>query len=99
MEAVKVRKSTASRLDNALLECLKTEAKRENRSLNSLVEAILMYAMYCVPNAETLEAIEEARSAKKKEVFDNVKDLMDELMKWKKSSIWIVLVFHSASIH
>ena len=81
VEAVKVRKSTASRLDNALLECLKTEAKRENRSLNSLVEAILMDAMYCVPNAETLEAIEEARSAKKKEVFDNVKDLMDELMK------------------
>lgn len=81
MEAVKVCKSTASRLDNALLECLKTEAKRENRSLNSLVEAILMDAMYCVPNAETLEAIEEARSAKKKEVFDNVKDLMDELMK------------------
>ena len=92
VEAVKVRKSTASRLDNALLECLKTEAKRENRSLNSLVEAILMdamycvpnaetYAMYCVPNAETLAAIEEARSAKKKEVFDNVKDLMDELMK------------------
>ncbi len=81
MEAVKVRKSTASRLDNALLERLKTEAKRENRSLNSLVEAILMDAMYCVPNAETLEAIEEERSAKKKEVFDNVKDLMDELMK------------------
>lgn len=81
MEAVKVRKSTAFRLDNALLERLKTEAKRENRSLNSHVEAILMDAMYCVPNAETLEAIEEAHSAKKKEVFDNVKDLMDELMK------------------
>ena len=48
MEAVKVRKSTAFRLDNALLERLKTEAKRENRSLNSLVEAILMDAMYCV---------------------------------------------------
>ena len=45
MEAVKVRKSTASRLDNALLERLKTEAKRENRSLNSLVEAILMDAI------------------------------------------------------
>ena len=57
------------------------KSKRENRSLNSLVEAILMDAMYCVPNAETLAAIEEARSAKKKEVFDNVKDLMDELMK------------------
>lgn len=81
MEAVKVRKSTAFRLDNALLERLKTEAKRENRSLNSLVEAILMDAMYCVPNAETLAAIEEARSAKKKETFDSVEDLMAELMK------------------
>ena len=85
MGAVKVRKSTAFRLDNALLERLKTEAKRENRSLNSLVEAILMDAMYCVmycvPNAETLAAIEEARSAKKKETFDSVEDLMAELMK------------------
>lgn len=70
MEAVKVRKSTASRLDNALLERLKTEAKRENRSLNSLVEAILMDAMYCVPNAETLAAIEEARSGKYAGVLD-----------------------------
>ena len=40
MEAVKVRKSTAFRLDNALLERLKTEAKRENRSLNSLVDRL-----------------------------------------------------------
>jgi len=70
VEAVKVRKSTAFRLDNALLERLKTEAKRENRSLNSLVEAILMDAMYCVPNAETLEAIEEARSGKYAGVLD-----------------------------
>ena len=69
MEAVKVRKSTAFRLDNALLERLKTEAKRENRS-HSLVEAILMDAMYCVPNAETLEAIEEARSGKYAGVLD-----------------------------
>ena len=81
MEAVKVRKSTTFRFDNALLERLKMEAKRENRSLNSLVEAILMDAMYCVPNAETLEAIEEARSDEKKETFDNVEDLMAELMK------------------
>ena len=69
-------------MDNALLERLKTEAKRENRSLNkteakrenrslnSLVEAILMDAMYCVPNAETLEAIEEARSGKYAGVLD-----------------------------
>lgn len=70
MEAVKVRKSTAFRLDNALLERLKTEAKRENRSLNSLVESILMDAMYCVPNAETLAAIEEARSGKYAGVLD-----------------------------
>ncbi|MDM8152868.1 toxin-antitoxin system protein [Bacteroides gallinaceum] len=70
MEAVKPRKSTAFRLDNDLLERLKAEAKRENRSLNNLVETILMDAVYYKPNPETLEAIEEVRSGKELETLD-----------------------------
>ena len=70
MEAVKPRKSTAFRLDNDLLERLKAEAKRENRSLNNLVETILMDAVYYKPNLETLEAIEEVRSGKELETLD-----------------------------
>lgn len=64
MEAVKSRKPAAFRLDSGLLERLKEEARRENRSLNNLVETILMDAVYRTPNAETLAAIEEARSGR-----------------------------------
>lgn len=81
MKSSQSRRVVVFRLDVNLLERLKAEAKRENRSVNNLVETILMDAMYRTPNAETLEAIEEARSAKDKEAFDSVESLMNELMK------------------
>ena len=58
-----------------------TEAKREHRSLNNIVEVLLYEALENRPNPETMEAIEEARSAKDKETFDSVESLMNELMK------------------
>ena len=70
MEAVKPRKSTAFRLDNDLLERLKAEAKRENRSLNNHVETIILDAVYYKTIPETLEAIEEVRSGKELEKLD-----------------------------
>lgn len=39
-------------------------AKRQNRSLNNFVETLLLDAAYHEPNAETLAAMEEARSGK-----------------------------------
>lgn len=63
MEAT-VKKQTAFRLDNNLLEMLKAAAKREHRSLNNYVECLLMNFMYNQPNEETKAAIEEARSGK-----------------------------------
>lgn len=63
MEAT-VKKQTAFRLDNNLLEMLKAAAKREHRSLNNYVECLLMNFMYNQPNEETKVAIEEARSGK-----------------------------------
>lgn len=63
MEAT-VKKQTAFRLDNNLLEMLKAAAKREHRSLNNYVECLLMNFMYNQPNEETKAAIEEARSRK-----------------------------------
>lgn len=63
MEAT-VKKQTAFRLDNDLLEMLKAAAKREHRSLNNYVECLLMNFMYNQPNEETKAAIEEARSGK-----------------------------------
>ena len=52
------RKQTAFRLST------RTEAKRENRSLNNLVEVLLTESLDCRPNPETIAAIEEARSGK-----------------------------------
>ena len=61
METTKDRKITAFRLKTSLLERLKEDAKRQNRSLNSYVETLLIDATYHRPNAETMAAIEEAR--------------------------------------
>ncbi|MDR1879478.1 MAG: toxin-antitoxin system HicB family antitoxin [Tannerellaceae bacterium] len=64
MEARAKKRPTAFRLDESLLDKLKAEAKKANRSLNNYVEYILMDSVYNEPNETTLEAIEEARSGK-----------------------------------
>ena len=58
------RKQTAFRLRKDLLERLKIEARKENRSLNNYVESVLLDAVYREPNEETLAAREEARNGK-----------------------------------
>ena len=70
METTKDRKITAFRLKTSLLERLKEDAKRQNRSLNSYVETLLINATHHRPNAETMAAIEEARSGKELETLD-----------------------------
>lgn len=64
MGATIERKQTAFRLSNTLIERLRAEAKRENRSLNNLVEVLLTDALDHRPNPETIAAIEEARKGK-----------------------------------
>lgn len=80
MEAT-IKKQTAFRFDSNLLDMLKREAKREHRSLNNYVECLLMDIMYNEPNEKTKAAIEEARTAKEKDTYDSVEDLMTELLK------------------
>lgn len=63
MEAV-IRKQTSFRLREDLLKVLQEEARKANRSLNNFVESTLMDAMYSEPNAETIAAINEARTGK-----------------------------------
>lgn len=58
------RKHTSFRLRTDLLKSLKKKAEKENVSLNSYVESLLMDDVYCVPNTETVVAIEEARAGK-----------------------------------
>ena len=56
------RKAASFRLPNYLLEGLKTEARRQHRSVNNLVEVVLLKSLYNEPNAETLAAMKELMS-------------------------------------
>lgn len=58
------KKNQSFRLPIDLIERLKLMAKKQNRSLNNFVETLLLDAAYHEPNAETIAAIEEARSGK-----------------------------------
>ena len=64
------KKQTAFRLNANLLERLKEQAKRANRSLSNYVECILMDSVYNEPNETTITAIKEARSGKHAGVVD-----------------------------
>lgn len=58
------REQIAFCLSTSLMERLRVEAKRENRSLNNLVEVLLTESLHRRPNPETMAAIEEAHSGK-----------------------------------
>jgi len=64
------RKSASFRLPSYLLEGLKTEARRQHRSVNNLVEVALLKSLYNEPNAETLAAMKECQSGVELEDFD-----------------------------
>ena len=55
-----IRKQTAFRLNEDLLNRLKFSAQRENRSLNNYVESTLMSFVYTNPSNVTLEAFDDA---------------------------------------
>jgi len=63
METIE-RKQTAFRLRKDLLEKLKIDAAKENRSVNNYVESLLLDAVYRDPNEETIEAMKEVMSGK-----------------------------------
>nr|WP_302830714.1 toxin-antitoxin system HicB family antitoxin [uncultured Bacteroides sp.] len=67
------KKQTAFRLNEDLLERLKVEARRENRSLNNYVESVLMDVVSKTPNQTTLEAMKDAKENKDLEIL-NVHD-------------------------
>ena len=64
MDIKTVKKPTAFRLNERLINRLKQDAKKANRSLNNYVECILMDSIGDEPNKETLEAIKEAQAGK-----------------------------------
>ena len=80
MEAI-VRRQTSFRLSEELLERLKIEANKVNRSLNSFVENALMELVYKRPNQATMDAIKEAQSGEELETLDleNFKEYVAKL--------------------
>jgi hypothetical protein len=80
METTIIRRPTSFRLRADLLDGLRRNAKRENRTLNNYVESILLDIVYREPNDVTKAAIEEAMSGKNKnKVYDSVEELFDDL--------------------
>ena len=66
--ASSIRKQTSFRLSEELL--LRLQAKRHNRSLNNLVESILMAFVSERPNKTTLAAMKEAETSDNLETLD-----------------------------
>ena len=70
MNTVVTRKQTSFRIREDLLKRMQEEARRENRSLNTCVESVLMDVMYSKPNKKTLEAMKEAESGVELDTLD-----------------------------
>ncbi len=68
--ASSIRKQTSFRLSEDLIARLQIEAKRHNRSLNNLVESILMAFVSERPNKTTLAAMREAETSENLETLD-----------------------------
>lgn len=76
------RKPTSFRLRKDLLEGLKRNAARENRTLNNYVESLLLDIFYHEPNDVTKAAIEEAMNRThypEGEVYSSAEELLNAL--------------------
>lgn len=75
------RRQTSFRLNEELLANLQTEARRHNRSLNNLVESILMAFVSRSGNKTTLDAMKEAETSDNLETLDlnNFRSFVDAL--------------------
>lgn len=79
METI-VRKNTSFRLRTDLLDILKQNAAKVNRTLNNYVECVLLDAVCDEPNAVTKAAITEAMSGRNpNKVYGNVNEMFNDL--------------------
>lgn len=82
MRTTVIRRPASFRLRADLLEGLKRNAARENRTLNNYVESVLLDIVYNEPNEETKAAIEEAMNRKDyppEELYDDVDEMFKAL--------------------
>lgn len=82
MATTVVRKPASFRLRVDLIEKLKQNATRENRTLNNYVESVLLDVVCHEPNEETKAAIEEVMSGKNpQKVYTDVEGMLADLDK------------------
>ena len=82
METTIVRKPASFRIRTDVLERLKINAARENRTLNNYVESVLMDIVYHEPNEVTKAAIKEAMNRKdypEEELYSSAEELFKAL--------------------
>lgn len=81
MDTAISRTQTSFRLNDELIKKLRIEAKKHNRSLNNLVESILMAFISHKPNETTLAAMHEAETSNNLETLDlkNFQSFVDSL--------------------
>ena len=81
MDTIIERKPTSFRLRTDLLERLRKNAVRQNRTLNNYVESILLDIVYNEPNDTTRVAIEEAMSGRNRnKVYASADEMMGDLV-------------------
>ena len=81
METTITRRPASFRLRSDLMDRLKQNAARENRTLNNYVESVLMDVVYDEPNEVTKAAIKEAMSGKNRnKVYSNVDEMFDDIL-------------------
>ena len=80
MATTTIRKPASFRLRADLLERLRSNAVRENRTLNNYVESVLLEYIFNEPNETTKAAIKEAKSGcNPNKVYDNVDDVFNDI--------------------
>ncbi len=81
MDTTIVRRPTSFRLRADLLEGLKRNAARQNRTLNNYVESVLLDIVYNEPNAVTKAAIEEVMSGKNpQKTYTDVDEMVNDIL-------------------
>jgi hypothetical protein len=81
METTIQRKQTSFRLRIDLLDFMKKDAERENRTLNNFLESLLLNYYYNEPNEVTKAAIEEAMSGhNRNKVYTDVDEMFNDIL-------------------
>lgn len=76
-DSVKVQ--TPLRFNKDLLELIKEKAKADKRSLNNYIEFLLYKDVGEIPNQDTIEAINEARSSKDLKPIKDLKSWLEKI--------------------